>query len=145
MDEQVDGRLKKGLAARGKEEGLPSAPVIEINDDPRIILGNVQGNGIETTQEEVEGYYIVKSILRNTVGADDIFLRDAMGYCSVLLDDHRSKIVCRMYFNNPAAKQLEIMSGDQKGKHKIESLNDIYQYAEALKATALEIRSKSKA
>jgi predicted type IV restriction endonuclease len=56
-----------------------------------------------------------------------------------LLDDNNRKPICRLHFNNSSAKRLGLFGrGDdekQEERIPIENLNDIYKYAEQLKAT----------
>ncbi|MDY0239439.1 MAG: type I restriction endonuclease [Bacteroidales bacterium] len=88
---------------------------------------------IETTSEEVEGFYLVKSILRNTIDPARIFFRDAVTYFAILVDDNNRKTVCRLYFNSPTNKQIAIIDENKKEiRHKLSSLNDIYDYSDDL-------------
>lgn len=54
---------------------------------------------IVTTEEEIESYLVVKSILRPFVDISRIVYRDAQTYFAILLDDNNRKPICRMYFN----------------------------------------------
>lgn len=94
---------------------------------------------INTTPDELEGFYIVKSILREVVDPNRISYRDVVGHFGILLDNNTHKHICRLYFNNVQNKRLGILdhSGDGKQEEKvlIEDLNDIYKYADRLKAT----------
>ena len=94
------------------------------------------GTGIVTMEEEKEGYYIVKSILRQQIDVNRVFIRDTVGYCGILLDDNKLKLICRLYFNSPKKKYLGLFDVEKKEeKVPITSINDIYQYAERLQAT----------
>jgi hypothetical protein len=91
---------------------------------------------IVTTEEEMEGYCLVKAALRNSVSIDRIFGRDALSYFAVLLDDNNRKPVCRLHFNNYTSKYIETFDEDKKGtRHELESLNDIFKYAETMVKT----------
>jgi predicted type IV restriction endonuclease len=96
--------------------------------------------GIVTTEEELQGFYIVKAILREVVAAERIAARDVACYFGILLDDNNRKPICRLHFNNPQNKRLQILSrgGEEKtGKmYPIASLDDLYQYADQLRAAA---------
>ena len=90
---------------------------------------------IVTTEEELEGFFTVKSILREVITADRIQHRDTIRYMSVVLDGSIKKIICRLHFNS-ARKYLGLVNGD--GKHErveIAGIDDIYNYADRLKAT----------
>ncbi len=95
-------------------------------------------NQIVTTAEELEGFYIVKSILREVVDPSRVVHRDVLNYFGILLDDNNRKPICRLYFNNLQNKKLALFDHSQGGKEEqkvsIENLNDIYQYADQLKA-----------
>ena len=57
------------------------------------------GDKIVTTMEEVEGYHIVKSVVRTVVSPDRVAMRDTQSYCGILLDDNNRKPICRLFFN----------------------------------------------
>lgn len=91
---------------------------------------------IVTTEEEVDGYLIVKAILREVVDVERVVMRDTISYCGILLDDNNRKPLCRMHFNSDKVKYFEVFDENRKGtKHKIEKLNDLYKFANELKAT----------
>ena len=88
---------------------------------------------VVTTEEELEGYYIVKSILRNEVAPERIAYRDNLSYFNILLDDTIRKTICRLYLNNPKNKRIAFVEdGGKETLVKIEDLNDIYDFADRL-------------
>ena len=48
-------------------------------------------NLVETTKEELEGFYIVKSLLRDIVDPNRIVHRDTQSYMGILLEDNNRK------------------------------------------------------
>ncbi len=111
----------------------------------------IKQKNTEFTEQEREGYYILRAILSSIVEPSRITYRDTVNYCNVLLDDNKSKKIVRFYFNNPQNKRLEIFSIDVNGeemkeKISIKDLNEIYKYAEQFKAivTAYEERLVAK-
>lgn len=95
-----------------------------------------ESGGIVTTAEEIEAYEIVKSILDATVGGERVFIRDTKSYCGILLDDNNRKPLCRFSFR-PTRKQIALLDADKHAQWiDMDSLDDIYQHAEALKAAA---------
>lgn len=95
----------------------------EEKDAPKIV----------TTEEELEGFYIVKSCLRNAVPAERITYQDTISYFVIRLDNKKTKIICRLYFNSSSNKQIGVFDDDGKEvKYKITSLDDIYLYQEEL-------------
>ena len=137
LNEQINQRLQsaisKGEVAEESVEVEELEESIEEEVEPRII----------TTEEELEGFYTVKAIVREVVAADRIVHRDTQSYMSVLLDNSRRKIICRLHFN-AARKYLGLVR--EAGKHErveIASIDDIYNYADELKATALRYDNPS--
>jgi len=132
INERVEERLKTALASEGSDEG---------NEEKREL--KIKKDEIVTTEEEWEGYYIVKSILSKTVNPERVTIRDRKSYCGILLDNNQYKVLCRMHFNG---KQKYIGFFDKKEKRQsgakiedkipIDNLNEIYQHAERLRNTA---------
>ncbi|MEA1674202.1 type I restriction endonuclease [Nitrospirillum sp. BR 11163] len=91
---------------------------------------------IETTEEELEGFYIVKAIVRSVVKPDRIFLRDAKSYCAILLDDNNRKPLIRLHFNSKSIKYISLFKEKTEDKIKIDTIDDIYLYSEQLRETA---------
>lgn len=88
---------------------------------------------IVTTDEEMEGFYIVKSILRQFIEPDRIAYRDVQSYFGILIDDNNRKAICRLYFNT-SKKQIGIINADKtETKHPISTLDEIYNYQDELK------------
>ncbi len=65
-------------------------------------------------------------------------MRDKQSYCSVLIDDNNRRPVARMHFNTKSVKYLGLFLNDDNSEEKVEinSLTDIFNYADKLKATA---------
>ncbi|OAV66632.1 hypothetical protein Barb6XT_01838 [Bacteroidales bacterium Barb6XT] len=97
-----------------------------------VVEEESQNNGIVTTEEELEGFYIVKSILRPHIDPKRITYRDAVSYFTILVDDNNRKLVCRLYFNTPS-KKISFFDNDKKeNKCKLNHLDDIYSYSQEL-------------
>ena len=95
------------------------------------VLSEVESK-VETTVEEMECFFIVKSILRQKIDGNRIAHRDGQIYFSILLDDNNRKTICRMYLNG-RKKQIGLFN-EQKQETKVEilSLDDIYKYSDQL-------------
>ncbi len=93
-------------------------------------------DGIITTQEEIEGYFIVKSILREFIDPSRIYMRDGKSYCAIILDDNNRKTICRLHFNSSKIKYVGTFDSEKKEtRHRIDSLNDLYKLADIFKTT----------
>ena len=96
--------------------------------------------GIITTAEEIEGWMIVKSIigttLMTTLSPSRIEYKDYKGFFSVLLDGKTKQEICRFFFNSSNKKIRVFDNEDHQVTHPIESLDDIYQFADQIKGRA---------
>ncbi|PWJ53915.1 hypothetical protein CLV98_12031 [Dyadobacter jejuensis] len=100
---------------------------------------------IVTTEEELEGFYIVRSILRTKVESSRITHRDALSYFAIFLDDNNRKPICRLYMNG-GKKYIGILDSEKKEqKYELTSLDDIYNHTSALElvlSNHLEVKVK---
>lgn len=87
---------------------------------------------IATTGEELEGFLIVKTILRQKISAARVTYRDAQTYFAILLDDNNRKTICRLYLNG--IKKYFVMLDEQKKevRNEISSVDDIFEYSDNL-------------
>ena len=89
-------------------------------------------NEVVTTLEELEGYAIVKCILHENIDINRITYRDNTSYCNVLLDDNIRKTICRLYFNR-SQKYIAFLEGTKENRYPIDSINDIFKFADNVK------------
>ena len=126
VSERVNDRLRHALEREADDAGADVPDEEETAPD----------DGIETTPEEMEGYLIVKAVVRQAVDVRRIVHRDTKSYMGVLLDDNNRKPVCRLRFN-AAQKYLGLFDADKnETKHAIASPDDIYKFADQLRETA---------
>lgn len=91
---------------------------------------------VATTLEELEGFHIVKAIVRCVLDAKRIVMRDTQSYCGVLVDDNNRKPICRLHFNR-SQKYLGLFDeAKNEIRHPVSCLDDIYQFSEQLKTAA---------
>lgn len=90
----------------------------------------------ETSSEELEGFHIVRSIVRELVATRRIVMRDAQSYCAVLLDDNNRKPICRLRFNNLQKLRIGLFNeAKEEEQFPLESIDDIYNFSAQLRAT----------
>lgn len=129
ISDLITDRLKTALT---KEDEVAKENETQLPDPQG---GKPVESKIETTQEEIEAFLIVKSILRQHVDLKRIAHRDAQSYFSVLLDDNRKKPICRLYFNT-SNKYIGTFDAEKtEVKNPIQSLDDIYNLTEQLIST----------
>ncbi|MBN2266769.1 MAG: type I restriction enzyme HsdR N-terminal domain-containing protein [Candidatus Babeliaceae bacterium] len=123
--DRINERLKSALA--DEPASVPATP------SPSEPPQEEAESKIVTTQEELEGFYMIKAILRQHIDVSRIVMRDTMSYCGILLDDNNRKPICRLYFNSLKKKYLGLFdAGKKEEKIAIEDVNEIYRYAERL-------------
>lgn len=133
LNDRINERLKSAMTGEAT-----SSPVNEMatrtdteTDAP------VEMEDLSTTEDEIEGYHIVKAIVRAVVDAKRVTIRDAKSYCSVLLDDNNRKPLCRLHFNR-AQKYIGIFDKDKnETRLPLSHIDEIYAMADELKETAL--------
>lgn len=139
------GQFIRARVNRMLDESLGNNEQIPIIEPP-IPLSPEVISSIVTTEEEMEGLYIIKSILRDVVSSERITYKDVVSYFGVFLDGKSHKPICRLYFNNSSNKRLGILIRDeddkQEIKHPIDRLDHIYQYTEQLKSALLQYVSQ---
>ena len=131
MREQVDMRLTSALNATGSDPIAPSADTEPSTSDGE----EVSGDGIETTAEEMEGFFIVRSIARWAIDSERVCMRDAKSYCAILIDNNNRKPLVRLHFNR-SQKYIGLFRGKEEERVPIERLDQIYDYSDRIQATA---------
>jgi hypothetical protein len=100
---------------------------------PESAEGSGDDDRVQTTLEELEGFHIVKAIVRAVVDAKRIVHRDTQSYFGILLDDNNRKPICRLHFNR-SQKYIGIFDAEKnETRHPIASVDDLYGFAEQLK------------
>ncbi|MGQ4811281.1 restriction endonuclease [Agrobacterium vitis] len=118
----VKNRLSSALAE--------TEQVIETIDQPVE-----EAQDVITTDEEREGYMIVKAIAREVIGPSRVVMRDQKTYCGILIDNNNRKPLARLWFNR-SVKYIGLFDGEQEERVIINSLDEIYEYSERLRVTA---------
>lgn len=109
-------------------------------DSGNLVVGSSSDSGtgkeIITTAEELEGFYIVKSLLISILAPERIVYKDTLSYFAIILDANVRKTVCRLYFNNSEKKYIGVFEQSGEKKYELQSLNDIYRFSEQISSMA---------
>ncbi|MDR0538003.1 MAG: type I restriction enzyme HsdR N-terminal domain-containing protein [Tannerellaceae bacterium] len=138
INDKIKDKLKSVIEqdsqAESKENIDSSQQEYEIRALPAGVVFMSEDGTIVTTQEEIEAFYIVRSILRQFIDVTRITYRDSQSYFSIFIDNNSRKPVCRLFLNSNKNKQIVFFSDDKKEvlKYKIEALDDIYKFSEQL-------------
>ncbi len=121
INDTLNERLKLAITKDETVYNQPAATELEVKMD--------NSKEIITTPEELEGFYIVRSILRQKIDSSRITHRDALSYFAIFLDDNNRKPICRLYLNT-SKKYIGISDSDKKEqKIEIQSIDDIYKHS----------------
>jgi hypothetical protein len=137
ISDKINERLK--VAMRPETLAVSTPEVIEVAQHSDA---DDEGNAVSTTIEEIEGFHIVKSILRDVINPRRVFMRDAQSYCAVLLDDNNRKPICRLRFNNSSKLVLGLFNGKDEERLPLADVDEIYSYADRLKVTVAAIEAE---
>lgn len=142
INDYVDRRLKTALASETDTTVIDgSSPAPAGGSAPATVE---EAAKVVTTAEENEAYLIIKSIVRGDIDLKNVVMKDAQTYCNILIENNNRKCLARLYFNR-TQKQIGIFAEDKsEEKFPIVSLDDIYNYAEKLKKTALYYANHAK-
>ncbi|WP_317622307.1 restriction endonuclease [Chryseobacterium gotjawalense] len=130
INDSISLRLKSALNINENitKDKIPAIenPIDLNNEIPKYI----------TTDEELEGFQIVKAILREKIATERIAFRDTQSYFGILLDDNNRKPLARLHFNS-SNKYIELFHNGKDLGEKIllNSLDGIYNYREQLHTT----------
>nr|WP_280904782.1 type I restriction endonuclease [Methanobacterium petrolearium] len=97
---------------------------------------------IITTEEEIEGFYIVRAILSEIIDIDRVAMRDKISYCGILLDDNNRKPICR--FNFKEYNKIVTILDDDRNEERIaiNSVGELYGISDKLKARVFSMERK---
>ncbi|MBP5146173.1 restriction endonuclease, partial [Pseudomonas protegens] len=133
LNDQINDRLKSAMS--GANQVLIPQHSAPLNDEAGVDEEERTDEKIFTTLEELEGYHIVRAVVRSVVDAKRIVQRDTQSYFGILLDDNNRKPICRLHFNR-SQKYIGIFDQDKvETRHPINSVDEIYEYSEHLKKT----------
>ncbi|MBU3699658.1 MAG: restriction endonuclease [Candidatus Kapabacteria bacterium] len=131
INELINERLQLAMKAQDERAESESTVVKQVEDSPDA------KNKITTTQEELEGYIIIRSMLHGTVDLKRVTYRDQQTFFSLLLDDNNRKPICRLWYNGTKKYIGIIDAAKNEMKHEITGNDDLYQFQEQIKSTVL--------
>lgn len=90
----------------------------------------------KASNEELKGFEIVCSILKEKISVNRIFWRNTTFFFRIILDDNRKKLICRLYFKNNE-KHIELFHNGKEHplKKALKNIEDIRLYKSELLQT----------
>jgi predicted type IV restriction endonuclease len=131
INDKLNDRFKSALSIDVPINNLSQIDSSSIPKDESI-----DETKIVTTQEELEGFYVVKSILKDVVDLSRVIYRDTQSYFGILLDDNNRKPIARLYFNS-SKKYISVFTSDKKEeKIPVATIDDIFDHRQKIIASA---------
>lgn len=140
VGDQVNSRLKTALGDDAPDPNrsteltpvaAPSPPIGQaVVGEPAPPQVDVTDPDVVTTDEELEGFNIVRAIAVSEVGPERIHHRDGKSYFAILLDNNNRKPIIRLHLNGKSVKFVTTFEGGKDGiRRDITSVVDIYTVA----------------
>ena len=143
INDIIADRLNVAIKNENKEEGQPKENVClgiyqehaETEKRPEGVVFQDKEKGIVTTQEEIDAYNIVRSILRQYVDVKRIQYNDYKSYFTVNLDGSTWWWICRLHLGR-RKKQFCIPKDNYASNEwiEIENIDDLFKYADKIKS-----------
>jgi len=128
INDSISERLKTALATEQQ--------IVEVREreEAAMVSESTPENKVQTTEEELDAFYIVRAILCAKVKVARIAHRDQQSYFGILLDDNNRKPICRLHFNGKK-KYVSLFDTGKEERVEIISNSDLYGYASRLVTT----------
>jgi hypothetical protein len=123
VNDAINERLKSALATdqqKAEEMGKQELTTLAVDEAK-----------VQTTAEEMEGFYVVRAIVCAKVKVTRVVYRDQQSYFGILLDDNNRKPICRLHYNGKK-KMISFFDTGKEEKVEIESNSQLYEYASRL-------------
>jgi len=129
INELVNDKIQNALKS---DESFEPKAIQQFEEvDESALIASV--SNIITTDEEIECFFIVKSLLHNAVDLNRIGYKDTASYFSIIIDGKVTKWICRIFLKENT-KYIIIPNGDANEKIVLDKLDDIYAYTDQLVA-----------
>lgn len=140
VSEKVSSRLRNALQNESQSAEPEAQSIDEASPDDAVPMA---GDGVVTTEEELEGFRIVRAIVCKVVSPERVAHRDTQSYMGILLDDNNRKPICRLWLN-AKQKYLGLLDSEKnETRVPIDEVSGIYQHGEHLLKTVQRYEDSS--
>ncbi|HEV7310512.1 type I restriction endonuclease [Ensifer sp.] len=124
FDDLVRQKIQRRLTAAFNDSvSIPPASGVSENASSDL----TEESGVETTQDELDGFNIVRAIGAEFADISRIVMRDQKSYCAINFDDNNRKPIMRLHFNSKT-RYLTIFDADKNGtRFDVDRVTDIYK------------------
>lgn len=123
LNDSINDRLKTALATEQEkaDQIIKQQAAQSVEEESKV----------KTTEEELEGFLIVKAIVCSKIKASRVYYRDSQSYFAIILDDNNRKPICRLNYNGKK-KILTYFENGNETKVEIENNNSLYEHSSKL-------------
>jgi len=129
INEQISNRLQSAM----QDEQPDQTPA----DDEAPEQQEQIKTGIITTDDEREGFNIIRAILCQTIDVKRVSMRDTKSYCGIVLDNSIRKQICRLHLDH-AQWYIGFVSNRSEERIPMDAIEDIFKHADRIKAVVAE-------
>jgi predicted type IV restriction endonuclease len=122
INDAINERLKSALATDQQK-----AAEVEKEE----LTNATEETKVQTTADEMEGFYIIRAIVCSKVKVGRITHRDQQSYFGILLDDNNRKPICRLHYNGKK-KYVSFFDTGKEEKVELQNNSQLYEYASRL-------------
>lgn len=137
ISETMNDKIKSALGGSGGTVSVPDSKQSEEVLSEEVAPEKHTSN-IVTTEEELEAYFIIKSLLSDVVGIRDITYKDTESYINILYKANTRKWICRLRLTE--TQKILIVPGTDKKELKF-PFQDIYDLP-SYKDTLVEVLNR---
>ena len=115
----------------------------EINEESNENKTDVTTNNQEiiTTVEELQAFYIVKSILSELCDSKKITYKDTYSYFGILYDNKVTKWICRVFLKENVKYVIIMDEAKNEVRYDLKTIEDIYKLKKQLKQRLNELNN----
>ncbi len=138
VSDRVSDRLRSALQREDASvrKGEEPQPVASKPDAEEAVEAEPTSEVIEATQEELDGFQIVRAIVCDLLPPERVSYRDSKSYCAIIVDGSNRKLLCRLHFNR-SRKYIGLFDEQKKEtKHLIDDIQGIFGLRDPLRVAA---------
>lgn len=130
VSEMMNDKIK---AALGTGQENVSEATMEMNTTSVLQEApEPKKSNITTTEEELECYFIIKNMLKDTVDLQEITYKDTESYFNILYKGNIRKWICRIILTNTQKTLLIPDENKREIKHKLGNIYDLLNFKSEL-------------
>jgi len=127
VNELISDRLEAAAALSSEVEKPPIELEMVVTTDDI----DEEERATEPTEEEIQAFYIVKSILAEVTELDQISYKDTVNYFSILYGSKVTKWICRLELKR-SSKFIIFPKDITTDRIALETINDLYRHRELI-------------